>query len=200
MPATCLPAALRGQVRAGSAAGLHLQHLRTACGLLLVCVAWPALLPMLRLQCRTAVCFARQHAALSPGVPCCCPAQQQVCVDWARMQRLPSLPPLAAGAYNRTLTPFGFQAEERTYWQVRWRCRFSSWQFQALFSCQLGAGLAVLQCGYRPCLFSTWPQRHHQMNALVHSLPSRTFCPTNSCAANRLCSSRPPRPLRRTKP
>lgn len=23
-----------------------------------------------------------------------------------------------SGAYNRTLTPFGFQAEERTYWQV----------------------------------------------------------------------------------
>ncbi|HEX2781797.1 MAG TPA: prolyl oligopeptidase family serine peptidase, partial [Gemmatimonadaceae bacterium] len=24
-----------------------------------------------------------------------------------------------SGAYNRTLTPFGFQAEERTYWQAR---------------------------------------------------------------------------------
>ncbi|MGO8056335.1 alpha/beta hydrolase family protein, partial [Rhizobium leguminosarum] len=23
-----------------------------------------------------------------------------------------------SGAYNRTLTPFGFQAEERTYWQA----------------------------------------------------------------------------------
>lgn len=24
-----------------------------------------------------------------------------------------------SGAFNRTLTPFGFQAEERTLWQVR---------------------------------------------------------------------------------
>lgn len=26
--------------------------------------------------------------------------------------------PCAAGAYNRTLTPFGFQSEERTLWQA----------------------------------------------------------------------------------
>jgi hypothetical protein len=27
-------------------------------------------------------------------------------------------PCLSAGAYNRTLTPFGFQSEERTLWQA----------------------------------------------------------------------------------
>lgn len=35
--------------------------------------------------------------------------------------------PCRSGAYNRTLTPFGFQAEERTYWEVRLACGSMSW-------------------------------------------------------------------------
>lgn len=60
----------------------------------------------------------RGTPALS-AVPCamCIPAALQavcthVCVRTCPHARCP------AGAYNRTLTPFGFQSEERTLWQA----------------------------------------------------------------------------------
>lgn len=43
----------------------------------------------------------------------------------------------SAGAYNRTLTPFGFQAEERTYWQVQCCLYCGSACWDTLQSCCL---------------------------------------------------------------
>ena len=61
-----------------------------------------------------------------------------------------------SGAYNRTLTPFGFQAEERTLWQApqtyitmspfmqaRRRCACDLWERCMRRACLTHAGLCV---------------------------------------------------------
>ncbi len=131
-------------------------------------VAWPALLPLLLCA---APRFARQHAfpvsrramllrrahAAAQGACCCAGRSSSSRLVWTGHVRngCPQCLLLAAGAYNRTLTPFGFQAEERTYWQVRWSCRFSQLAPPSCVSSAAGCWISALNSATLPCL--TWP-------------------------------------------